>query len=158
MANTPTSYTAESFPLAKGMQGENIKVLQTALGVEADGKFWNATETALKNLYNVTTCSEELFKQITGQKTKNKGGFMANLNLSEKAKKGIKIGAIILGIAGVSFLGYQLISGNNKKSVSSSSASGKTAAAALNGTKKPKKSKKSSKKSKKSGKKVLALQ
>ena len=157
MANTPTSYTAESFPLAKGMQGENIKVLQTALGVEADGKFWNATETALKNLYNVTTCSEELFKQITGQKTKKKG-FMANLNLSEKAKRGIKIGAICLGVIGGGILVYSLIDGNKKKSVSSSSASGKTAAAALNGTKKSKKTKKSSKKSKKSGNKLLALQ
>ena len=153
MANTPTSYTAESFPLAKGMQGENIKVLQTALGVEADGKFWNATETALKNLYNVTTCSEELFKQITGQ-TKKKG-FM-NINLSEKAKKGIKIGAICLGVVAGGCIIYSLIDGNKKKSVSS--ASGKTATAALNGTKKPKKSKKSSKKSKKSGKQVLALQ
>lgn len=151
MANTPTSYTAESFPLAKGMQGENIKVLQTALGVEADGKFWNATETALKNLYNVTTCSEELFKQITGQTNKKKG-FM-NINLSEKAKRGIKIGAICLGVVAGGCLIYSLIDGNKKKSVSS--ASGKTATAALNGTKKPKKS---SKKSKKSGKKVLALQ
>jgi len=102
MANTPTSYTAESFPLAKGMQGENIKVLQTALGVEADGKFWNATETALKNLYNVTTCSEELFKQITGQ-TKKKG-FM-NINLSERqreASKSVQFAWVLL-LAVVSF-------------------------------------------------------
>lgn len=155
VAKTPTSYNAESFPLAKGMQGENIKLLQTALGIEADGKFWTATENKLNELYGTTTCSEELFKQITQQQSKNNKGM--KLNLSDRTKKILKGVGIVAAVAGVGVLGYQLL--KPKKEVSGGKSKSKETKA-LNGVKKGKNKRKSQKsKSKKENvsKKLLAL-
>lgn len=60
-----SSYKNESFPLAKGMKGENVKKLQTALGVTADGMFGNNTETALYAKYKVKTCNQTMFDSIS---------------------------------------------------------------------------------------------
>lgn len=53
-SNTPvppgsssSSWIKEFFPLNVGMWGEQIKALQTALGITADGKFGNQTKAAV---------------------------------------------------------------------------------------------------------------
>lgn len=62
-------YNDESFPLKKGMKGKNVTILQTALGVSADGKFWNDTEKALKTKYSISEVSQDKFTEIvTGKK------------------------------------------------------------------------------------------
>ncbi|MCQ2607751.1 MAG: hypothetical protein MJ197_03590 [Bacteroidales bacterium] len=113
------TYTAESFPLAKGMKGEYTKTLQSKLGVTADGYFGDDTESALKNLYGVTTCSQEMFTKITGNNSNKKG-----MTLTEKSKKVIKYGAIALGVVGGGLLLYKAFSKRGKTSSSAKGLSG----------------------------------
>lgn len=108
------TYVNESFPLSKGMKGSNTMALQSKIGVTADGYFGDATETALKKAYGVTTCSQELFSRIVNGNNNKKRGIM-NFNLTESAKKKLKIGGIILCGLGVGYGVYKLIDNNNKK-------------------------------------------
>ena len=49
-----TTWRPESFPLAKGMYGGHIKLLQKKLGISADGKFGSGTEKAVKAKFGKT--------------------------------------------------------------------------------------------------------
>ena len=57
-------WITESFPLRKGMKGSNIKLLQTKLGVSADGAFGEQTETVLMQQHGIKTVSKEKFTAI----------------------------------------------------------------------------------------------
>lgn len=58
------TWTAESFPLRKGMKGSKVKALQQKLGVSADGAFGNNTETALLRTYGISTVSQAQYQTI----------------------------------------------------------------------------------------------
>lgn len=69
---TGITYKKESFPLAIYMKGDNVKKLQSALGITADGYFGAKTETALYNKTKSKTCSADLFRELTTEKTTKK--------------------------------------------------------------------------------------
>ena len=101
-----SSYKNESFPLAKGMKGENVKKLQTALGVTADGMFGNNTETALYAKYKVTSCNQTLFDSIMLSYSKTNGGYSTNTNAStSKSEEELKKLAVKLLNATIGQLG-----------------------------------------------------
>lgn len=71
-SGTSSKWVKESFPLKRWCKGDNVKKLQTALGVTADGYFGVATETALYNKTKTKTCSADLFRELTTEKTTKK--------------------------------------------------------------------------------------
>lgn len=85
-------YTAESWPLKKGAKGENVRKLQIALGVSADGSFGPLTEAALMRKHGVTSVSLTLFNTIvgaapvTGGSTTTTTGSTAAPTIPEKKK------------------------------------------------------------------------
>jgi hypothetical protein len=62
-----TDWVAESFPLSKGMKGDNVSKLQDALSLGNDGKFGAGTEATLENIYKVKSVSKALFDTIVNQ-------------------------------------------------------------------------------------------
>lgn len=82
-----SSYVSESFPLKKGMKGDNVKKLQNALGVTADGMFGNNTENALYAKYKVTSCNQTLFDSIMLSYSKTNGGYSTNTSNAEPSQK-----------------------------------------------------------------------
>lgn len=59
------TWIPEQFPLRKGMQGPKVKALQLKLGLTADGKFGNDTQTALLKKYAAVVVPEILYQSIT---------------------------------------------------------------------------------------------
>lgn len=59
-----SSWINESFPLRKGMFGGQIKNLQQALGIGADGKFGAGTESAIKAKFNTITVTKAQYDSL----------------------------------------------------------------------------------------------
>ena len=66
-STTKQTWVKESWPLKKGMYGDNIKKMQAAIGTKADSYFGPNTEAALIAKGYATTVTQALFAQITGQ-------------------------------------------------------------------------------------------
>ena len=60
----PISYQAESFPLAWGMIGDNVAILQKYLKIGVDKKFGCFTRTAAIKQLGMPTVDEATFDQI----------------------------------------------------------------------------------------------
>lgn len=64
---TGTQWAKESFPLNVGMYGSNIKALQSALGITADGKFGQQTQSAILSKGKSVPLSEADYNILLGK-------------------------------------------------------------------------------------------
>lgn len=77
----PVITTSKGFPLAAGSRGSEVKELQRALGVSADGIFGKQTLAALKAKYNIVSVSKEYYPVIISAGAKE-----ASLKTSQPVK------------------------------------------------------------------------
>jgi hypothetical protein len=89
-----SKWTAETFPLKKGMFGGQVKNLQTALGIGDDGKFGSGTESKVMAKFGSPSVTKAQYDSLVNPKASGGGSNFSLLtkaigNISKNTKDGL---------------------------------------------------------------------